>query len=68
MNYKITKDIPIIFHNGSTYEYHFIIKEPAKEFKGEFECLGENTDKYITFLCQSTKKLQKRIRIAMIRS
>ena len=27
----------------------FLIKQLAKEFKGEFECLGENTEKYITF-------------------
>ena len=38
-----------MFHNGSTYDYHFIIKELDKEFKGKFECLGENTEKYITF-------------------
>ena len=31
------------------YDYHFIIKELAEEFKGQFECLGENTEKYITF-------------------
>ena len=30
MNYKITKDIPVIFHNGSTYDYHLIIKGLAK--------------------------------------
>ena len=48
MCYKIPKEIPIVFHNGSTYDYHFIIKELAKEFKGNFECLGENTEKYIT--------------------
>ena len=29
--------------------YHFIIRESAEEFKGQFECLGENTEKYITF-------------------
>ena len=46
---KIPKEIPIIFHSGSTYDYHFITKELAKEFKGQFECLGENTEKYITF-------------------
>ena len=45
---KIPKEIPVIFHNGSTY-FHFIIKELAEEFKGKFECLGENTEKYITF-------------------
>ena len=35
--------------NGSTYDYHFIIKELAEEFEWQFECLGENTEKYITF-------------------
>ena len=49
LNYKISKEIPVVFHNGSTYDYHFIIKQLAGEFKGNFECLGENTEKYITF-------------------
>ena len=49
LNYKIPKEIPVVFHNGSTYDYHFIIKQLVKEFKGYFECLGENTEKYITF-------------------
>ena len=49
LNYKITKKIPLVFHNGSTYGYHFIIKQLAREFKGYFECLGDNTEKYITF-------------------
>ena len=47
--YKTPKEITLVFHNGSTYDYHFIIKELAKEFKGQFECLGENTEKNITF-------------------
>ena len=38
-----------MFDNGSTYDYYFIIKQLAEEFEGEFECLGENTRKYITF-------------------
>ena len=49
LRYKITKEIPVVFHNGSTYDYHFIIKQLAKEFKGYFHRLGENTEKYITF-------------------
>ena len=49
LRYKIPKEIPVVFHNGSTYDYHFIIKELAKEFEGNFECLGENTEKYISF-------------------
>ena len=49
LNYKIPKEIPVVFHDGSTYDYHFIIKQLAREFKGNFECIGENTEKYITF-------------------
>ena len=45
LQYKVTKKIPIVFHNGSTYDYHFVIKQLAKESKGEFKCLGENTEK-----------------------
>ena len=46
---KKYKKIPVVFHNGSTIDYHFIIKQLAKEFKDYFHCLGENTEKYITF-------------------
>ena len=67
MNYKIPKDIPIIFHNDSTYDYHLIIKLLVKEFKGEFECLGEKTEKYITFSISINKEITKTIRMAMIR-
>ena len=49
LRYNLPKEISVVFYNGSTYDYHFIIKQLAKEFKGEFECLGENTEKYITF-------------------
>ena len=36
---KISKGIPVVCHNGSTYDYHFIVKKLAEKF-GEFECLG----------------------------
>ena len=49
LRYKIPKEIIIVFHNGSTYNYHFIINELTEEYEGQFECLGENTNKYITF-------------------
>ena len=49
LNYKVPQEILVKFHNGSKYDYHFIIKELAEAFKGEFECLGENTEKYISF-------------------
>ena len=34
---------------NASYDHHFIIKQLAKKFKGQFECLGENTEKYISF-------------------
>ena len=43
-NTKIPKEISVVFHNDSMYDYHFIIKNLAEEFEGEFECLGENTE------------------------
>ena len=57
MNYKITKDIPVVFHNGSIYGNHFIIKECFNDFEGEFGYLGENTEKYITFSVKIDKKI-----------
>ena len=59
LRYKIPKEIPVVFHNGSTYDYHFIIKELAEEFEGEFECLGKNTEKYITFSVPIKKETTK---------
>ena len=57
LKYKIPKEIPVVFHNGSTYDYHFIIKELAEEFERQFECLGEITEKYTTFPVPIKKEL-----------
>ena len=56
LNYKVPREIPVKIHKGSTYDYHFSIKELAKEFKEEFECLGENTEKCISFSVPITKE------------
>ena len=49
LKYGVSKGISIVFHRGSFYGYHFVIKEVAEEFEKKFTCLGENTEKYITF-------------------
>ena len=49
LNYKLVTEIPVFFHNGSAYDDHFIIKYLTRKFEGNFECLGENTEKYISF-------------------
>ena len=48
LNYKAPKDIPIIIHNTS-YDTHFITNQLAEEFKVEFNCIGDNMEKFITF-------------------
>ena len=35
----------------------FLIKQLAKEFDSQFECLGENTEKYIIFSVPIRKEL-----------
>ena len=52
-------EIPVIFDNGSNYDYHFMIKELANEFDGKFECLGENTEKYKKFSIPIEKEVTK---------
>ena len=47
--YSVPNKIFIVFHNVSNYDYYFIIKDLADEFKKQFTCLGENMEKYITF-------------------
>ena len=60
LKYKVSKEIPVVFHRGSTYDYHFIIKELVKVFDGNFDCLGENTEKYITFSVPLKKKIENK--------
>ena len=60
LRYKVSNEIPVVFHNGSTYDYHFIINELVKEFEGNFDCLGENTEKYITFSVPLKKKIENK--------
>ena len=49
LRFNVLNEIPVVFYNGSNYDYHIIIKELAKEFKGQFECLRENIEKYKLF-------------------
>ena len=33
LKYSVPKKFPIVFHNGSIYDYHFITKGLAEKFK-----------------------------------
>ena len=56
LRYKVPKEIPIALLMIT----NFIIKELVKEFEGNFECLGENTEKYITFSVPIKKKIENK--------
>ena len=59
LKFSVPNEIPVVFHNSSNYDYHVIIKELANKFVGQFECLGENTEKYKTFSVPIEKKVTK---------
>ena len=55
----MTKNVPIVFQNGSNCDYYCIVKELAEEFKKQFTCLGDNTEKYITFIVPIEKEVTR---------
>ena len=38
-----------MFHNGTNYDFHLLIEQLSHDVDGPFNCLGENTEKCITF-------------------
>ena len=46
---NVANEIPVVFRNESKCDSHFIIKGLTNEFKGQFECLGDDTEKYKPF-------------------
>jgi len=49
LNYKNSFYIPIVFHNLSGYDAHFIIKEIATAYEGYVDVLSITKEKYISF-------------------
>ena len=62
LKYTVPTEISVVFHNGSSYDYHFMIQELAEGVEGKFNYLKENTKKYITFPVPIKKKVQKLIK------
>ena len=48
LKYSVPKEIPIVFHNESNNDYHFIIKVLAEGSEKQFTFLRENAEKYAT--------------------
>ncbi|XP_070158058.1 uncharacterized protein [Polyergus mexicanus] len=49
LNYKETYVIPVFFHNLSSYDAHFIIRDVANAFPGNVELLPLIKETYISF-------------------
>jgi len=62
LNYKDSHYIPIIFHNLSGNDAHFIIKEIVTAYKGQVDLLPITKEKYILFTknVKSTKNKDKK--------
>ena len=59
LKFKVPNEISVVFHNGSKYDYHFIIKELANEFEGPFERFWENSEIHESFSVPIRKEIIK---------
>ena len=53
------KEITGTFKNGSSNNYHFVIKGLADKFEEQFTCIGKNTEKFITFSVPVEKEVKR---------
>ena len=58
LKFNVPNEISVVFHNGSNYDYHFIIKELANEFEGNLNVLEKIQKKYKIF-CSNRKRSYK---------
>ena len=61
LKFNMHNEIPVVFHNESKYDYHFIIKELTNGFEGQFECIDKSNGKYQTFFVPIKKKITKMV-------
>ena len=54
----MANEILLVFHNGSNYDYYFIIEELAKEVEKQFGYPGEKTEKHNTFSIPIEKEVR----------
>ena len=52
LKFNVPNEIPVVFYRGSNYDYHFVIKDLANAFEGQFECIREKKKNAKLFLFQ----------------
>ena len=50
LRFNVSKEIPVIFHNGSNYDHNFMIKELTNKFEGLSDCLRKILESTKLFL------------------
>lgn len=49
LNYQVSRNIPIVFHNLSNYDSHFLMRKLATVFDGNISIIPINDQNYISF-------------------
>ena len=49
LRYETQKNIPVVIHNGSNYDFHLLISELVKEFRSDMTCIPQDKENYISF-------------------
>ena len=49
LRYEARREISVVVHNGSNYDFHFLLNELARKFRANMKCIGENTEKCRSF-------------------
>lgn len=57
LRFNVLNEIPVVFHNGSNYDYYFILKELANAFARKMS--WENTKMYKTLSLSTGKEIAK---------
>ena len=69
LKYRVPKEISIVIHNRSKYDYGFIINKIAEECEEEFTWLEKSTDKLfsvpvkkeVTIIHKKGKEITKKL-------
>lgn len=57
---KTLKETPAVLHNGTIYDYHFIINGLAEEFERQFDCPRENKEKTHNFFIAIKREIKNK--------